>query len=112
LSQASVVIGRLFRSDADDRQRGRAGQAGCEEDSLKAYHLGHAPAGHRPTSPDLPAFKRLLLVAEDVAFIDRPSMTRHRAEGRSPNASLVADGKPLWTNSTFGGGPIARHGDR
>ena len=46
--------------------------------------------------PDLPAFKRLLLVAEDVAFIDRPSVTRHRAEGRSPNASLVADGKPLW----------------
>ena len=30
--------------------------------------------------PDLPAFKRLLLVAEDVAFIDRPSVTRHRAE--------------------------------
>src|SRR2546421_12720056 len=25
--------------------------------------------------PDLPAFKRLLLLAEDVAFIDRPSVT-------------------------------------
>jgi hypothetical protein len=56
--------------------------------------------------PDLPAFKRLLLVAEDVAFIDRPSVTRHRAEGRSPNASLVADGKPLWTNSTFAVVPL------
>src|SRR5207248_11522509 len=46
-----LVNTRLFRSDADDRQRGRAGQASCEEDSLKAYHLGHAPAGHRLTSP-------------------------------------------------------------